>query len=285
MNTKTEYFEAVPKLRSFFISIALQILLGKSTPLPEGLADDSTIWCKGLLAAPLTFIPLSTAAKAARFRKRICAAIEPLLEQERKRESSSNSLLGRFVASTDDNGNRLSNQDILRNALTMIFAGSDTTASAATSLLLALSLQPKLKEDLKANSFVGVNAVVQQVLEAYPPAPLNLRLTAKPLSIQNYDIPAGWLAIYGFAGALGSNQDTETKQLDALKGVSDPASGSVAFGVRPRMCPGRFLAVMELVILCNKLLQYDWDMKEGQQLEQTYNPGFFPKDGLQIRFK
>ena len=77
------YFQAVPPLRNFFISIALRILLGKSSNVPHGLAEDLSIWSAGLLAPPLTFLPWSTAAKALRARKRIMNTMKPLLEAVR----------------------------------------------------------------------------------------------------------------------------------------------------------------------------------------------------------
>ena len=277
LKEENDYFKLVPKIRAFFISIAIRILLGKDAAVPEGLAEDLTTWSKGLVSAPLTFIPWSTAAKAVRARKRILATIEPMLEAERQSDQSSNSLLGRFVSSKDDEGNTLSNQDIMDNVLTLIFAGSDTTASAATSMILAMSLDPNLKKEARDDS--KVEALVQQVLEKYPPAPFSMRLAKQPLSIKGYDIQADWLVVYGFAGALG-DRDDQTVSPD----TAAPAR-SVSFGAGPRMCPGRYLAVMELTMLCRELLDYQWTLKGSQDLTQTYTPGFFPKDGLQIRFQ
>ncbi|CAB9526853.1 kaurenoic acid oxidase 1 (Partial), partial [Seminavis robusta] len=281
------YFELVPHLRSFFISIALQILLGKSSKVPPGLAEDLTTWSKGLLAAPLTFVPWSTAAKAMRARERIVATMTPLMEQARSSKGD-DSLLGRLVSTVDEEtGKQLSDQEIMDNVLTLVFAGSDTTASAATSMWLTLSLHPQLKETLKKGP-QEVERFVDLVLQAYPPAPFSMRLTKQQLTVRDYDIPAGWLVVYGFAGALASKHDKNTcweTFASAASGEKDAVvSGSAAFGTGPRMCPGRYLAALELNTMCGKLVEkYDWKLREDQNLEQTYTPGFFPKDGLQIR--
>lgn len=285
------YLKLVPELRSFFISIAIQILLGRSCEVPEGLADDLTIWSKGLLSAPLTFIPWSGAAKAMRSRKRIIDTMLPLLEQERQAVQPSNSLLGRLVSAEDEEtGKMLSNDDILDNVLTIIFAGSDTTASAATSLCMVLSQYPELKAHLQKNP-KETDRFVSTILQLYPPAPFGMRLVNENLSVKGYDIPKDWMVVYGFAGALAAKND-QVHEADFWKSFVQEGkdlrapSGSVAFGAGPRMCPGRYLASLELTTLCQKLVSEDsisLELQEDQNLQQTYNPGFFPKDGLKVK--
>jgi cytochrome P450 len=53
------------------------------------------------------------------------------------------------MAARDDAGDALSQEDIEDNVLTILFAGSDTTASATISLWKVLSLNPKLKSALR----------------------------------------------------------------------------------------------------------------------------------------
>lgn len=269
-------FEVVPELRSFFIDIALNVLLGNTASIDD-LSNDISIWSKGLLAAPLTFIPWSTAAKAMRARKRITTQLEPLVDAERSNPSSG--LLGNLCSATDEDGATLSSKDIIDNVLTLIFAGSDTTASAATSLWMVLSQNINLKNQIKVNAGLA-EGLVTQVLEAHPPAPFSMRLAKDEVHIGEFTIPAGWLVIYGFAGALHIEEETSWKLDDDS---ASPAS-SVAFGGGPRMCPGRYLATLELTSLCRKLVELDWKLMPGQKLEQRYTPGFFPVDGLQIEF-
>jgi retinoid hydroxylase len=285
------YLELVPELRSFFISIALQILLGKASEVPEGLADDLTVWSRGLLSAPLTFIPWSMAAKAMRARNRIIDTMSPLLEQERQADKPSNSLLGRLVSAEDEEtGEMLSNDDILDNVLTIIFAGSDTTASAATSVCMVLSQYPELKNFLRKNP-KEIDRFVGTILQQYPPAPFGMRQVKETFSVKGYDIPKDWKVVYGFAGALAAKSDGVDEAVFWKSFVqeskeSGPPSSSVAFGAGPRMCPGRYLASLELTILCKKLVDENsisWELEEGQNFQQTYNPGFFPNDGLRVK--
>ncbi|KAG7342905.1 cytochrome P450 [Nitzschia inconspicua] len=288
------YLNLVPELRKFFISIALEILLGRASAVPEGLSQDLTVWSRGLLSAPLTFIPWSTAAKAIRARKRIIDAMQPLLNQERNAEPHSDSLLGRLVSTVDEEtGEKLSDDDILDNVLTIIFAGSDTTASAAASMCMVLSLYPELEAHLRQNPN-DIDRFVGSILQQYPPAPFGMRLVKEALSVKGYDIPKNWMVVYGFAGAQaakteGLEQEQVWKSFVKQSEEMGPVSSSVSFGAGPRMCPGRYLASLELKTLCQKLVGdsggVPWTLQEGQNFQQTYNPGFFPKDGLKIKLK
>ena len=271
----TDYVAMVPKIRSFFISLILQILLGTKNLENEQLAKDLSIWSKGLLAAPLTFLPWSTAAKATRARKRIVKQLEALIEKE-----PTYGLLGRLVTSRDENGDFLSTNDVIDNVFTLIFAGSDTTASAASSLWMVLSLHPEIKETLKAKP-EKMNALVAKVLQAHPPAPFAMRLNKdEPLVVGGYSIPKNWLVVYGFAGVLYSNS---TDWMNLSDDAATPSS-SLAFGGGPRMCPGRFLASTELLAFCQELVNLEWELDPKQNLEQRYTPGFFPVDGLRLKF-
>jgi len=270
----TEYVTMVPKIRSFFISLVLQILLGTTNLENDELAEDISIWSRGLLAAPLSFIPWSTAAKALRARKRIVKQLETLIQEE-----PTNGLLGRLVTHQGENGDCLSTDDVIDNVLTLVFAGSDTTASAVTSLWMILSLYPEIKKNLKAQPEL-MEALVDKVLQAHPPAPFSMRLNKdEPLFVGDYTVPSNWLVVYGFAGVLYSES---TDWMD-LSDDSTPSS-SLAFGSGPRMCPGRFLASTELKSFCCELVNLDWQLDPNQNLEQRYTPGFFPVDGLRVKF-
>lgn len=101
----------------------------------------------------------------------------------------------------------------------------------------------------------------------------------EPLVVGEYSIPSNWLVVYGFAGVLYSNS---TDWTDMSEG-SVPSS-SLAFGGGPRMCPGRFLATIELIAFGRELLNLDWRLDPKQDLDQRYTPGYFPVDGLRLKF-
>lgn len=289
---QNDFAAMVPKLRSFFVSLTLTVVLGSSSESAAILTKDIEIWCKGLLAAPLTFVPWSTAAKAMRARKRIVDELNKLMQGKLE-----NGLLKKLMAARDeDTKSALSSEDIIDNVLTLVFAGSDTTASAATSLWILLATNPQIKADLQdCDSDESLHAVVDWVLKKYPPAPFSMRQNGRDdLVISNYHIPAKYLVVYGLAGAMSEFSSYSAASLNSilsLQGVNESKSkaaeavtASSAFGVGPRKCPGRFLASMELVVFLKNLLKMDWQLDPEQNIEQKYTPGFFPVDGLKIKF-
>jgi cytochrome P450 len=117
---------------------------------------------------------------------------------------NNNDLLAKLLQARDDEASSnasLTHEEVIDNLLTLVFAGADTTSSAAISVWLVLSQQPELKEQLKKNPG-KTEAFVQGILEAFPPAPFNMRKTQEELQLGDYRIPAHWLVGYQFAASL-----------------------------------------------------------------------------------
>eukprot|EP01036_Dinobryon_divergens_P022624 gene22626-30898_t len=90
-----------------------------------------------------------------------------------------------------------------------------------------------------------------------------------------------WLVAYGYAGTV-LGEDYPDQQ---AKAPAKPEN-HLAFGGGPRMCPGRYLAIKEMKALLSEILGVDgwrWTLESNQNLNQTYTPGYFPIDGLQIK--
>jgi cytochrome P450 len=172
-STSDSFQPMVPRMRSFFIKLMLQVVLGTedcNSAEVERLASDIEIWSTGLLAPPLTFIPWSTARRAMRARKRIASMLldwminGPISTGAFVRERG---VLYKLMLAKDENGEKLSDEEILDNVLTLLFAGSDTTASAAISLWKVLSEDPEgesLQRDLLNSSDEDLEQFVLNVL-------------------------------------------------------------------------------------------------------------------------
>ena len=278
----------VPRVRTFFMSIMLQVVLG-TTDVSSQLIQDIDVWSRGLLAPPLTFIPWSTAGRAIRARQRIVTQLEELMMKQEDDPITNNGLLVKLQQARDpESGESLTREEILDNLFTLVFAGSDTTSSAAISVWIVLSQNPQLKEELKNANPEQLEVFVQSILEAFPPAPFQMRtVTAEDLQVGGYRIPAKWQVAYGYAAALDGSpvpQHVASSSTTTVSSSSPAASSSLAFGQGPRMCPGRYLATMELKLFTKALIQREWELDPDQNLEQIYTPGFFPVDRLKVKF-
>ena len=306
-----ESFKFADKCRAFFIKLAVAVLLGDDVSDKDlvSLAADISTWSKGLLSAPITFIPWSAASRAMRARKRVARRIASSIETYRQQGTNSssaaaaaparNNLLFRLVTTMDDVDNDfLSIEAIVDNIFTLIFAGSDTTASAMTSLLKTLSLDNDLQESLRKAvrestyplkesdpACLRIDGLIQDVFSKYPPAPFSMRQVGdEAITLPNgYHVPPNWLLAFGYAGTLLSEGGAGSGT-----GSSSSSDKSLAFGGGPRMCPGRYLAIKELKALVFELLGnngFMWTLDGDQDLEATYTPGFFPVDGLRVRVR
>ena len=210
-------------------------------------------------------------------------------------------LLAKLLATRDEDQSRLSREDIVDNVLTLVFAGSDTTAATAISIWKAMSLSPNLYHDLQQleratpkNSKESLSDldqvllnVIDRVLQSYPSAPFTFRTSAHELSVGAYTVPQNWLVVYGLAGSLLDPHQIASETALMVEEFTSSSTKipttSYAFGVGPRKCPGRFLATAELFTFLKQLLQYNWQLDPDQYLKQVYNPGFFPVDGFRAK--
>lgn len=214
---------------------------------------------------------------------------------------------------------KLSEDAIVDNILTLAFAGSDTTASILTSAFLVLSqnenLRQRLKSSINSSSVDNassptcddiLSAFLSEVQRMYPAAPFTMRKIEQSSNkcpvgegINMGDrfgcIPPGFLVTYAIAGTLKDDAETypdpDTFNLDRwLKQSNNPQAATPpvwAFGGGFRMCPGRFLSNAEATALLRRVLSnengFDWELKQNQDLEYSYTPGYFPNDGLLVR--
>lgn len=187
-----------------------------------------------------------------------------------------NNLLVRLVTTKDEVENDyLSTDAIVDNIFTLIFAGSDTTASALSSAVKTLSLQSYLQASLRQSLSDGekdqlpLDDFIRDVFSQNPPAPFSMRLVGKePLVIHNYQVPSNWLVAYGYAGTV-LGEDYPDQQ---AKAPAKPEN-HLAFGGGPRMCPGRYLAIKEMKALLSEILGVDgwrWTLESNQNLNQAW---------------
>lgn len=288
--SEPQHFSMTKKLQETTLRIVVQVLLGEDLAEDEldYLRTNLRVWGIGLLSAPLNFIPWSAAARAMRARGNVQKVLETWISE--RSEKLDDTLLSQLLSATDEDGSKLSSQEVIDNVFTLVFAGIDTTASTLSSALLKLSqsedLLQLLREKMEADDEGQrtLEMFLSEILRTNPPAPYSMRLVREPLDLGNVTVPSGYLLVYGLGGSLSEAscyENPEEFQLDRFQTQSLTDSG--AFGGGPRLCPGRFLASEAARRLLAAILAKDglsWKLKEGQDLQQQYIPGLFPADGL-----
>ncbi|PSN19050.1 cytochrome P450 [filamentous cyanobacterium CCP5] len=300
-----ETITAFPALKQLTFEIASTLLIGSQ---PGALTQQLSAWFEeltnGLFTLPLN-LPGLPYAKALHARDRLLAHIEQVVQE--RMDHPTDDALGLLVQSRDENGDRLTLEELKAQALLMLFAGHETTTSMLASMLLALAQHPailktcRLEQDALAISgklnleqlkqMPYLEQVIKEVERMYPPVGGGFRGVVKPFEFNGYHVPAGWQALYQMRSAqYDPNCFPEPDRFDPDRFGPDRAEHKrtefslVGFGGGPRVCLGLAFAQMEMKIVMALLLRhYDWQLLPDQDLSLQRVPTLRPRSGLEIR--
>ena len=159
----------------------------------------------------------------------------------RRRAEPTGDLVSALVAA-EEQGSRLSTEELVATVANMLFAGYDTTYRQITLGLLALAREEKAWARLAEDPGLASN-VVEEVLRLQPIAHSTVRLAVQDCVVNGLELPAGTLVEPMIAAA---NRD-ETVYLDPDP-LDPDRSGqrALSFGQGIHHCLGAALARLEL---------------------------------------
>jgi cytochrome P450 len=293
------------EMKQLTFEIASVLLIG-SEP-----GDDLQIFSKlfndltnGLFMVPLRW-SWTPYGKALAARDRLLTHLETVIQS--RMENPTQDALGMLIQSRDENGDRLSLEEIKVQALLMLFAGHETTTSLLTSLVMALVQHPTVLtqarteqdalaaqgdlslEQLKQMPYL--DQVLKEVERQYPPVGGGFRGVIKPFEFNGYHVPAGWMALYRIDAAHRDPRCyTDPEKFDPDRFSPDRAEHKrmdfslVGFGGGARICIGMAFAQMEMKIVAALLLrQYHWELLPEQDLRMNPVPTLRPRSGLRVK--
>ena len=183
-------------------------------------------------------------------------------------------LIEAMIAARDTQGSGVDDRDVAGNVLTMLLAGEDTTANTLAWMIYLLSRQPEALrrareevaaknlqryEDVSALPFV--EACINETMRLKPVAPIIMLEPIRDTKAADIELPAGTLVMCLMrAGATDERRFADAQAFDPdrwLSGHSATSAKRVAmpFGAGPRLCPGRYLAMLEMKMVIAMLLQ------------------------------
>eukprot|EP01034_Spumella_vulgaris_P033000 gene33000-40730_t len=263
------------------------------------------------LTTPLEYwkvfkLPVDREADAAA--ARIHAAIEGFIAQARARmaadpslRSKPSNMLEALVAARDEAGSGFSDSVVIGNAITMVFAGEDTTSNSVAWLLNLLPQSPAAVALAagEADRLLGPDTVARdpQVLERmeYLDAATREAMRLKPVApfmaaeanvatqVAGVQLPAGtviFLMLRQAAERAGGFAQPDAflpgrwlaGAENAAESASDPARKLMPFGGGPRFCPGRYLAMAEIKMAMSMILHnFDFTLRpDAQPVEECF---------------
>ncbi|WP_084581580.1 cytochrome P450 [Kutzneria sp. 744] len=167
-----------------------------------------------------------------------------------KRAAPAEDLLSDLVHVSDE-GDQLSEDELVSMAFLLLFAGHETTVHLLGNAVHQLLTNPKQQELLRADHSLLPGAVEEVLRIASPIHIATLRFTTEPVLVDDVEIPADEFVMISL---LAANADAarfdDPRDLD----VTRPAGGHLAFGHGIHYCLGAPLARLEGEIALGRLL-------------------------------
>lgn len=202
---------------------------------------------------------------------------ELLLE---RMEDQQEDMLSYFL-SVDDNGDKLSLDEIAAQCAALLFGGHETTRSMLGNGLLALLKHPEQMEELKQNPSL-IKTAVPEMLRYDSPVQFTVRVVIQDIEIFGQRIPAGSPVMFCFGSA---NHDPAKFSQPVQFDIKRNEARNLSFGMGAHSCSGAQLAVMEAEIAFNILLQRLPNMKWADARPNWQpNAGFRGLKELNITF-
>jgi cytochrome P450 len=167
-----------------------------------------------------------------------------------KRAQPTDDLLSDLVQVTDE-GDRLSENELVSMALLLIVAGHETTVNLIANSVLALLRHPDQLAALRADPSLMPGAVEEFLRYDGPIHIATLRFTTEPVPVGDVTIPAGEFVMISL---LAANRDGERFSDPDRLDITRPVGGHLAFGHGIHYCVGAPLARLEAQITLSRLL-------------------------------
>ncbi len=305
---KQQEFIWFAEFKQLTFDIASQLLLG-TPPGPGGvrLSKLFAALTNGLFAINPLALPFTTFGKAVAARNQV---LEYLTQVVRERQQNpTKDALSLLIQARDEDGNSLSEKELVAQALLLLFAGHETTTSMMTWLCLELARHPEILEKAREEQLqlanqgdldlekLGKMPYLEQVLweveRLYQPVGGGFRGVIKDFEFKGFHVPAGWQLFYSI------RTTHQIEEIYSQPNIFDPERFSpqrqeqkkypfslVAFGGGPRVCIGLAFAKMEMKIVASHLIRnYHWEILPNQSLDSVQLPTNHPKDWLRVRFQ
>lgn len=220
----------------------------------------------------------------------IAQAQQRLQDDPGLRERPSN-LIEAMLAAREREGSGITDADVSGNVLTMLLAGEDTTANSLAwtiwllhrhpaalaraagevRALLGTAVVPTAYEQMQGLEFV--EACAHEAMRLKPVAPIMALQAERDTSVGDVALPAGALVMCLIRpAAVDARNFPEPGRFQPERWLAGGASASstrrvsMPFGAGPRLCPGRYLALVEMKMVLAMLLA-------GFEIEDVRAPG------------
>jgi cytochrome P450 len=251
------------------------------------------------------WLPTPTNLRLEREISKIEKVLYRIIAERRASGRDAGDLLSMLLAAQDDDGSRMTDQQLRDEAITLFLAGHETTANTLSWTWWLLAQNPAAEsrlheevdrvlagraptmEDLPKLVYTG--HVITESMRLYPPAWGIARIAIEDVEIAGYHVPKG--AGVSFAQWVVHRDsrwyDTpeefrpERWEGDLLKRI--PRFAYFPFGGGPRQCIGNTFALMEAtLVLATIAKRYRFKLVEGHPVVPLPSITLRPRHGIRV---
>jgi cytochrome P450 len=167
-----------------------------------------------------------------------------------KRKQPADDLISHLIQATDE-GDRLSEQELLGTCFVILVAGFETTVNLIGNGVLALLNNPTQLDRLRADTSL-IPAAVEELLRFDTPVNVATpRFTSVPITVGDVEIPANEFVMIS---VLSANRDEQHFDAPAVLDITRKPKPHLAFGHGIHYCLGASLARLEATVAFERLL-------------------------------
>ena len=299
-------------VRELALRIALDALLGidatdeRAQVLARAFEASLAIHGEPVLLQLLA-VPRSPLARAIAARKTVDQVVRAEIDERRRRGEPGRGVLGVLLSATDENGAPLSTNVIRDQAITLLFAGHDTTTTTFTFLAHELgrnagprtAVQEELRQalghrlpnaaDLDGQALPVLERAIKETLRLYPAAWVGPRRSTRDVTLAGIPVPAEVGVQYSswathhlpqlYPDPFRFDPDRFLPEREAAL----PRGAYVPFGGGSRMCLGKRFGEYEVRALAAVLFsRLALEPLSADDPQVATTPTLGPKGGLRF---
>ncbi|KAI7737942.1 hypothetical protein M8C21_015135 [Ambrosia artemisiifolia] len=306
-----------PLIKTLTFDVICSLLFGiERGPQREKFLSLFHDMVKGLLSVPIN-LPFTKYNRAIIARKKLVPMLIHLIHEKREALKEHNQqgdphkdLITSLLSIRDDDGlPMMSEEEIIDNIITVMFAGYGTTSVLLTLLVRLLANNKSIysnivreqqeisrnkasKEALTWEDLTKMQytwRVATEITRINPPVALSFRRAKQDIEYGGFIIPKGWQVLISMSMThMDDNIFQNPTMFDPTRFEKHTSSqpppppfSYVAFGGGPRMCPGIELTKIETLVMTHHLVKtFTWELlKKDESFKRVpipeFDQGFF----------
>jgi cytochrome P450 len=217
-------------------------------------------------------------------------------------------LLSLLLEASDEDGGRLSDQQVRDELMTLLFAGHDTTTATIAFLFRELARRPDVADgiaaelaalgrkpgyaDLMGGALPRLDMSLDETLRLYPPAWIGPRRAVRTFEFEGVTVPQGAPVNYSsyvshrLPDVWDHPNEFHPERFAPERRAALPKGAYVPFGGGSRQCIGMRFGQLEIKAIAGRVLrEHRLELVPGHRLEVRQTPTLGPKGGMPVRVR